>query len=134
METTMTNHTLVDASALVGLYNPNDIHHARTKQVLQTIEEPLITDYLFDEMLGVMTRKASRKEAVQAGKSILGNGTQMATIGPVEFIQAWELFQHSKTLSFTDCTTIAVMRSLGITHIVTFDRAFDSIEGITVVN
>lgn len=131
---TMTNHTLVDASVLIGLWNEGDLHHRRAEELMKSIEEPLITDYLFDEFLGVTTRKYSRGRALQTGNELLSNGTQMATIGPVEFIHAWELFQHSKTLSFTDCTTIAIMRSLGITHIVTFDKAFDSIEGITVVN
>lgn len=41
--------------------------------------------------------------------------------------QAWEIFAHydDKDFSFTDCTSFAVMRQLGITTVFAFDEHFE---------
>jgi len=42
--------------------------------------------------------------------------------------QAWNIFQRfnvDKTWSFTDCTSFAVMKNMGLTEVFAFDHHFD---------
>ena len=43
---------------------------------------------------------------------------------------AMELFKSYEKLSFTDCTTVALMLDLGIKEIYSFDKGFDSVPKI----
>jgi len=68
-------------------------------------------DYVFDEVGTVALPKTGVERAVAPGEYLLN------------FTVAWEKFK-SLEMSFTDCTSIAVMRLHGIDKTLTFDRGF----------
>jgi predicted nucleic acid-binding protein len=50
-------------------------------------------------------------------------------VGSDDFKEAWRLFPQyaDRGLSFTDCTSIALLKTRGIESIVSFDADFDGI-------
>jgi predicted nucleic acid-binding protein len=49
--------------------------------------------------------------------------------------QAWIVFStyRDKAWSFTDCTSLAVMRRLGLSHAIALDQHFDQMPGIATI-
>ena len=122
---------LVDASAWVALFLPEDTHHPAAQrewdQIKASAEPMATTDYLIDETLTVMERRLNRASAILAGEGLLA--TPRLTRLPITveiFEAAWTLYRSPEGagLSFTDCTSVAAMRSAGAAAIFTFDRGF----------
>lgn len=71
--------------------------------------------------------------ALSIDRTILGELTKpflvVIRVDGEVFKDAWKLFPRyaGKGLSFTDCTTIALMRMMNIENIVSFDADFDGI-------
>lgn len=74
--------------------------------------------------------------AIEIGELILGSPSrgiprfiELLQVDDETFARAWALFKRysTKGLSFTDCTTIALMRGKGIESLISFDRSFDGI-------
>ncbi len=69
------------------------------------------------------------QEAVSWGKDILAsNVVEKIEVGREIFELAWELFEtyKDKKLSFTDCTSFAIMKKRGIEKAFSFDGDFES--------
>jgi|SRR5659263_152343 len=67
------------------------------------------------------------QEAVEWGKDILAsNVVERLEVGIEMFELAWKLFQtyEDKKLSFTDCTSFAIMEKKGIDKAFSFDEDF----------
>lgn len=130
---------LIDASVLCAYANTSDIHYQKAiKTIEEAIEEKygaiVITDYIFDEIVSVVNRKTSREKAIKIGKYLFDSEILLARVDHFIFEKAWELFQNTKELSFTDCTSIAFMQIFGIKKIATFDKGFNKIKDIQVIN
>ena len=123
----------IDTSALIAYYNADDKHHEEAVEVMGKIERgniPLtrfyITDYIFDETMTFMECVLrSHRLAMDVGEALLSSPfTTMLRIDEEAFQDAWRRFAEMKGVSFTDCSSFAVMERLGITHAFTFDRHF----------
>jgi len=124
----------IDSSVLVAYHNSRDEHHREAVRLLtRCVEgdfgEPWISDYVFDEVVTVALVKVGLERAVELGDHLLSSELKMLKVDDQSFREAWALFQK-QGMSFTDCTTIAVMRQNGIERLLTFDRGFKEIEGI----
>ncbi|GBC72171.1 23S rRNA-specific endonuclease VapC20 [Candidatus Calditenuaceae archaeon HR02] len=129
----------IDTGVIVALHNRRDVMHARAvelfKEALSSDLGPVYTsDYIFDEAVTFALRKTGRPElAISLGSFILGIGVKpVMTVLKVDdgiFSDAWELFKRysRKGLSFTDCTSVALVKRRGIHHIMSFDQDFDGI-------
>jgi predicted nucleic acid-binding protein len=125
---------LIDANVICAYRNTKDVHHEKAVALLNRIAPHwILTDYIFDEIMGVLKRKVGIKEALLVGEYLLHSEFQLYYITSPVFHSSWKLFTQNKHLSFTDCTCIAMMKSLGLTDIATFDKGFHNINGITVV-
>lgn len=126
----------LDASFFYALKNSSDVHHEKAKQITTSLinEHLITTDYIFDEIVTVTLRKANKEIALDIGRTLIDSEVTLARIDPFVFIQAWSLFQITNSLSFTDCTSIAFMKTYGIQKIVTFDKGFLEIKDINVIN
>ena len=129
---------LLDASVLCAYFNKKDVHHKKAITILTSIKEnkygvETTTDYIVDEVLGVLSRKKNRKKAIIAGDQII-RSVPITCMDDSFFAKAWFLFKKAKKLSFTDCTLLAVMKTYNIEYIATFDKSFKEIKGITVVD
>lgn len=131
---------LLDSSFLIAYYNTKDNNHQETEVIMPRITsgyygQAEITDYIFDETVTYIAARQGFEPAIKVGTNLL-KGVEIVEVGKESFARAWNLFktQHDTHLSFTDCTNIAAMKSLGMTKIVTFDHDFKSFKGISVVD
>ena len=130
----------IDTGVIVAFENPRDSNHAAAVRILEatargTFGPALTSDYVFDEAVTLAlarTKKASL--AIRVGNLILGLGPEgpvmgLAPVSPRQFLRAWALFSRlaERGLSFTDCTSIELARSMRLDEIASFDRDFDGL-------
>jgi len=129
----------LDTGIFVAFHNTRDANHTRALELVKTLVEgglgaAYTSDYIFDEAVTVALVRTGRPEnALAGGRMILGEITAPFTailrVGEDDFKEAWRLFPRhvDRGLSFTDCTSIALLRTRGIESIVSFDADFDGI-------
>jgi len=129
----------LDTGIFVAFHNTRDANHTRAMQIIKTLIEgglgtAYTSDYVFDEAVTVALVRTGRPEnALAVGRVILGEITvpfiAILRVSEDDFKKAWTLFSQytDRELSFTDCTSIALMRTRGIESIVSFDADFDGI-------
>lgn len=129
----------LDTGIFLAFHNTRDANHTRALELIKTLVEggfgtAYISDYVFDEAVTVALVRTGRPEnALAVGRMILGEITAPFTailrVGEDEFKKAWTLFPQyaDRGLSFTDCTSIALLKTRGIESIVSFDADFDGI-------
>lgn len=127
----------VDTSAFLALINEKDTNHTDAVHFLEKIKDGRIkirkiitSDYIIDETLTRIRYSVGHQEAVEWGKDILAsNVVERLEVGIEMFELAWELFQtyDDKKLSFTDCTSFAIMKKKGIEKAFSFDEDFERI-------
>lgn len=96
--------------------------------------KPFTTNFIFDEIISVTMRKENKEKAKLLGKRILESEIHMINLNRQVFKDAWELFQDTSQLNFTDCTSIALARLGDVKYIATFDKEFKKVEGIEVID
>lgn len=125
----------VDTSAFIAIVNEKDDNHRAAKRFLDDIKrgkvkvKKIITsDYIIDETLTRIRYSVGHKEAVEWGDGILASKViDRMEIGNEFFELAWDIFTKykDKKLSFTDCTSFAVMKKRGIEKVFAFDEDFE---------
>ena len=98
----------------------------RVREVLEEYENRLVTsEYVFDELVTLVRRRADHPSAVKAGEA-LRECSRVVEVGRSDVRAAWKLFvgQSDKGYSFTDCTSFAMMKRMGIDTSVTTDAHF----------
>jgi len=85
-------------------------------------------DYVLDETLTLMRARLGHDKAVEFGRWVLQSPlVKIIHIDEETWQAAWEIFvkHKDKDFSFTDCTSFAIMRKLGLINAFTFDRHFE---------
>jgi len=89
------------------------------------------SDYVIDEAVTTALTRTKRLElAIDIGEFILSSPRIIKLrVSEDAFNAAWELFKSLKErfLSFTDCTSLALMEKNGIKRIASFDSGFDGL-------
>jgi len=124
----------VDTSAFLALVNDKDKNHIAAIELLEQIKNGKIrikkiitSSYIIDETLTRIRYSVGHREAVEWGKDILASKViEKTRIDEEIFGSAWELFRtyEDKKLSFTDCTSFALMKKNGIEKAFSFDEDF----------
>ncbi|MCP4200480.1 MAG: PIN domain-containing protein [bacterium] len=122
----------VDASAWVAAIDASDGLHAPAQRFWAESRDSrrrfLTSYYVLDETCTLLRRRRNglrmaiaMHELVQSSRII-----EVASITEELCDQAWELFvgYHDKVLSFTDCTSFALMRERQLLEAFTFDDDF----------
>ena len=128
----------VDASLFLAYYGTKDVLHKNAKELWPKIESdvygPTFTsDYVFNEVVGVVRRKVGKEAACILGNQIKET-TVIVNIDNHMFEESWRLFNKTETeLSLVDCSSIIVCTLAKTKHIATFDKEFKKIEEIEVV-
>ena len=129
----------VDTGVFVAFHNTRDTNHKRALGLLRSIVDGELgtaytSDYVFDEAVTTTLVRTRRPEnALAVGRMILGELTApflaILRLDDEAFKEAWRLFPQyaGRGLSFTDCSSITLMRTGGIESIVSFDADFDGI-------
>jgi uncharacterized protein len=123
----------VDTSAWLAISDVRDGNHRKAlelhRELLTGKAGRLITsDYVLDETLTLMRRRAGPAATrtfllgVEASASV-----QVIWVGQEQFHSAQVAFleQGARAWSFTDCTSFAIMRELGIATAFSFDSDFE---------
>jgi hypothetical protein len=128
----------IDTSIFVAVRNKRDRNHQRARELMKralTAEFGVIhtSDYVIDEAATTaLARTRNHQIAVNTGRYILDSERiEKLAVSPEDFKLAWSKFQTIKDrlLSFTDCTSLALMERRGIERIMSFDSHFDGLAG-----
>lgn len=123
----------LDTSALVSYYNEDDSSHGAACKVMNkflTGEMPVtkffISDYVLDETVTVIECVLGKHDlAIEVGEALRASPrTMMLRVDEPTFEASWKLFRGMRGVSFTDCTSFVLIRSLGLQAAFTFDRHF----------
>lgn len=122
------NRILVDTSAWYAYIRRDDPDHDRVRAALDAGAGGLfLTNFIFDEVVTLVRARLGHSAAVKIGRTIRSSSdVELVRVLPGDEDTAWEMFQRNrdKAYSFTDCTSFAVMRRLGMSSVVATDRHF----------
>ena len=125
-----------DTWAFVALANARDPQHALAAEIDAALEASgraaVTSDFVLDETITLLHVAAGARVAVEWIDGIearaRGDDLQLVDVSRTRRAAALALFrrlaQGSPRLSFTDCTSFAIMRELGIELAFTADRHF----------
>ncbi len=92
------------------------------------------TDFVLDEVITLLFRRAVFAEAVQFMEGVFSAAAEghlrVQEITPKLFEHAWALrrkYRDKPRISFTDLTSFAVMNELGIRRVITEDEHFTQV-------
>lgn len=126
----------VDTSAWFAYANRKDPDHAAVREVFRSFDGRITSsNFIFDETLSLCRYRLGHAAAATIGSVLLDDGTvDLIRITPEDERAAWKLFcqRSDQRYSFTDCTSFALMRRLGIGTALALDDDF-RIEGLQVV-
>ena len=127
----------VDTSAWYAFCNAKDPRHEAVSIVLSEWEGRLVsTEYVFDELVTLVRYRVGHAPAAGIG-AVLREGSccLLLTVEPQDVTAAWGQFtlESDQRYSFTDCTSFAVMRRLGLTTAAAIDDDFKR-AGFTVLS
>ncbi len=121
----------VDTSAWLALNDKNDQYHQqaveRSLDIKRQRIELITSEYIVDESITIIRYRISHQAAVMFGDSLFNsNIVRIYDVTQERRPAAWELFKKygDKDLSFTDCTSFALMKGLAIKKAFTFDAHF----------
>jgi predicted nucleic acid-binding protein len=117
----------VDSNYFIALNNTTDHLHQPAKEIAQKIADSqlLISDYVFSEIMTVMTQRVSKNRALDLGEQLLTSPyIQLIQTGRKQFERTWEIFAQleSKNISFVDCSIVASLETHQIDNLISFDQ------------
>jgi len=131
---------LLDTDFLVSFWNPAEQRHAEADAFFEELVTGrhgrlYVTDFLVDEAATLALRRArDPRQAVAFLRFLLGDPPPprvlaLLRVGPDLFRAATVLFARlaPRRLSFTDCTSIEVVREHRLDALVTFDSGFSGL-------
>jgi predicted nucleic acid-binding protein len=124
----MIEKVFFDTSAIYAYINAKDPDNRKVKNFIDDFKGQLIiTNYIFDEIVTLVTNRIGHKTAVLVGNTLL-NSPQIDKIWVTQDYEkeAWKLFcsRNDKEYSFTDCITFIIMRQKNIKNCLAFDEHF----------
>ncbi len=124
----------VDTSAWLALNDKNDQYHDEAVSRITMIQQQKIqlvtSEYVFDESVTIIRYRISHRAAVAFGDALISsNVASIENITDEERLKAWVLFKKygDKDLSFTDCTSFALMIKLKLRKAFSFDDHFKQV-------
>ena len=132
----------IDTGIFEAFHNKRDENHLKAREIVRRIVKAefgaaFTSDYIFDEAVTLALARTGRSEAALGlGRMILGESSRpfaiLLRVGQEEFRQSWTLFAKysSKGLSFTDCSSLALMETMEIEQMATFDSHFEGIASV----
>jgi predicted nucleic acid-binding protein len=126
---------IVDTSAIIAARNSDDKNHKIAIAIFEDIIDgiygtPFISELILSEAISYAYLATKNKNiALDIAKFTQTKPLRLIYIGPSDIDSALELYQQyfDSELSFTDCTTIALMKRYRIEAIFTFDPEFTGI-------
>lgn len=131
----MLGPVFIDTWGWIALGHRKDARHAEASEyyrALSRVGERIYTsDYVLDETITIIFRRESFREASRFMQAIIaaaGAGyISIERITAERFAAAWDMrlrFADKATVSFTDLTSMVVMKEQGVVNILTEDKHF----------
>jgi len=124
----------VDTSAWLALNDRNDQYHKRavvkSTKIKKEKIEIITSEYIIDESITLIRYRMSHKASVIFGDSLFNsNIAEIVDVTKSDLERAWDMFRKfkDKELSFTDCTSFALMKTLKLQKAFTFDSHFKQV-------
>ncbi len=118
----------VDTGAWFALSIASDPDHESAKRFISENRDPLLTtDYVVDELMTLFVVRNEKLRGITWLREVLVEAdVELVRIGSELFAEACRVYTEfaDKQWSFTDCTSYALMRQLGITKALSFDGHF----------
>ncbi len=125
----------VDANVpmyLVGGEHPHKVDAGRILERLATERRPMVTSSeVFQEILHRYVSIERRDRIERAFELLSGIVDDVLAVEPQDVFVAKDLVHSDRALSARDALHVSVMRRHQISEIVSFDRGFDAVTGIT---
>lgn len=124
---------MIDSNFFIALFNPDDSLHEKAQTTAQKIihsqQSYALTNYIFLEIVTVLSQKRGKARSRTIGNTLL-QSARIIHIDEWLHQHTWSIFcnVHQKDISFVDCSTIAAMKSEGITTLLTFDAQFKKLQ------
>jgi predicted nucleic acid-binding protein len=130
----------VDTGAFLAAVHRDDTHHqaaAACFRRLAAAGRRLVTSaHVLDEAVTLVRLRVGHRAAVELGER-LQHSRMCRLVDVAEDLRlvAWSLFVRysDQRFSFTDCTSFAIMHSLGLREAFTFDRRDFQAAGFTAI-
>ena len=127
----------VDTGAWYAGVVERDENHPRAKAWLEQNNQRLCTsDYIVDETLTLLRARGHLQTAIDLGSMLVtARAAALFHVDVADVREAWNIFRNfqDKQWSFTDCTSMAVMRRLKIRQAFSFDQHFRQFGTVEVV-
>lgn len=127
----MPEQVFVDTGAWVALSVEDDRHHPRAeaqwRRLMAERRRIVTSNYVIDEAITTVRGLAGHAKAVELGERLFSTRlVRRVRVDEGLEERAWALFKsyEDQTLSFTDCTSFAVMGAERIKKVFTFDTDF----------
>ncbi len=131
----MADAILIDTWGWLALGHRRDSRHQEIKALYQQLREEgarlYTTDYVLDEVMTLIFRRESFAEAVSFMEGIFQASQEgrltIERVTSERFTAAWELrkrFHDKPKISFTDLTSMVIMRDRDIKKVLTDDDHF----------
>lgn len=124
----------VDTSAWIALNDKSDQYHnkaaAKSSEIKRQKIELITSEHIIDESITLIRYRVSHHAAVVFGDALLNSGiVEIINIAEENIVRAWEIFKkyEDKELSFTDCTSFAIMEKMKLHKAFTFDEHFKKV-------
>lgn len=126
----MTN-IFIETSAFIALYLKGDDFHSKATSFLKSLKEKTIfitSNFVLDEVYTFLRANKGKNVAVNFAE-FLAQSAEVVKLRRISLEDEKEAFGYFKKfdfsgLSFTDCTSFALMKKLEIKEVFTFDQHF----------
>jgi len=90
-----------------------------------------ISDYIFDEVLTYVRKKMRASTSIKVANAMLDSpNLRIIHVDEFTFHASFHVFQIYEKLSFTDATTVVLLKNNDIKNLFSFDSGFDGIKDI----
>ena len=131
----------LDSSAIIAYKNADDVNHKKAANIFQKLNAGeygigVISEFVFSEVTTVLALRKSLEAAREVGNVLL-EAKEIEIMKTSEvFERTWNIFsdQENAGFSFVDASNLACMEVRKISRIATFDKDFQKIRWVEVVN
>ncbi len=134
----MPRAVFVDTWGWLALGHRRDAHHSSVKRWYRRLRRNrtkfYTSDYVLDELISLLFRREHFDEAVRFLEGLFAGAVQgqltIERITSERFAKAWTLrrkFRDKPSISFTDLSSMAIMKEFGVTDVLTDDDHFHQV-------
>lgn len=128
---------IIDSGVWIALKHNDDQYNEKAEEIARAwqnnaIKEAYITNYILLETANFLLKKTTFEVTLDAIKMLTESARiKVRYVDEFMHIRIIQLFQKYKEMSLADCSLLALAEEEGISHIFSFDSAFDRVNGIS---